>query len=88
MHAGINHSRVALGKKKLLQAQQTEKLGIAKTLNIDLFHLRQEDSLNKLSNEVQSKANDMDILIGKIKEKILSSNRNQKVQLLTLVPIS
>ena len=30
----------------------------------------------------------MDILIGKIKEKMLSSNCNQKIQLLTLIPIS
>ena len=65
-----NHSRVALGKKKFLQVQQTVKLGIAKTLNIDLV---QEDSLNKLSKEVQHKANDMDILTGKIKEKVISS---------------
>ena len=63
MHAVTSHSRVALGKKKLLQVQQPEKLGIAMTLNIDVVQLSQEDSLNKLSKEVQCKANDMDILI-------------------------
>ena len=88
MHAVTSHSRVSLGKKKLLEVQQTVKLEIAKLLNIDVVQLSQEDSLNKLSKEVQRKANDMDILIGKIKEKMLSSNHNQKVQLLTLVPIS
>ena len=86
MHAVTSHSTVALGKKKLLQVQQTVKLGIANPLNIDLVQLSQEDSLNKLSKEVQHKPNDMDILIGKIKEKML--NRNQIIQLLTLVPIS
>ena len=34
MHAVTSHSRVALCKKKLLQVQQTIKLGIPKTLNI------------------------------------------------------
>ena len=43
MHTVISHSRAAHGKKKLLQDQQTVKLGIAKTLNIDLV---QGDSLN------------------------------------------
>ena len=88
MHAVTSHSRIALGKKKLLQVQKTVKLGIANTLNIDLVQLGLEDFLNKLSKEVQWKPNDMNILIGKIKEKMLSSNRNQKIQLLTLVPIS
>ena len=83
-----SHSRVALGKKKLLQVQQTVKLGIAKTLNIGLVQLSQEDSLNKLSKEIQCKTNDMDMLIGKIKEKMLRFNCNQKIQLLILVPIS
>ena len=88
MHAVNSHSRVALGKKKLLHVQKTVKLGIARTLNIDPEELSQEDSINKLSKEVKGKATDMDILIRKIKEKILISNRNQKIQLLTLVPIS
>ncbi|XP_065647864.1 ARL14 effector protein-like [Hydra vulgaris] len=35
MHAVNSHSRVALGKKKLLHIQKTVKLGIARTLNID-----------------------------------------------------
>ena len=88
MHAVNSHSRVALGKKKLLHVQKTIKLGIAKTLNIDPDQLSQEDSFNKLYKEVKDKANDMDILIRKIKEKMLISDRNQKIQLLTLVPIS
>ena len=70
MHAVTSHSRVPFCKKKLLQVQQTIKMRIAKTLNIDLVQLSQKDSLDKLSKEVQHKANDMDILIGKIKEKI------------------
>ena len=88
MHAVNSHYRIALGKKKLLHVQKTVKLGIARTLNIDPEGLSQEDSFNKLSKEVKGKANDMDILIRKIKEKMLISNRNQKIQLLTLVPIS
>ena len=36
---------------------------------MDLVHLNQEDSLNKLSKEAKCKANGMDIFIGKIKEK-------------------
>ena len=70
MHAVNSHSRVALGKKKLLHVQKTVKLGIARTLNIDPEELSQEDSFNKLSKEVKGKANDMDILIRKIKEKM------------------
>ena len=35
MYAVNSHSRVALGKKKLLHVQKTVKLGIARTLNID-----------------------------------------------------
>ena len=77
-----------LAKKKLLHVQKTVKLGIARTLNIDPEELSQEDSFNKLSKEVKGKANDMDIIIRKIKEKMLISNCNQKIQLLTLVPIS
>ena len=42
MHAVTSHSRVALGKKKLLQVQQTVKLGIAKTLNVDVVQLSQK----------------------------------------------
>ena len=81
MHAVTSQSRVALGKKKLLKVQQTVKLGIAKTLNIDFVEISKEDSLNKIFKEVQ-------VLIGKIKEKILSSNCNRKIQLLRLVSIS
>ncbi|XP_012560034.2 uncharacterized protein LOC105846148 [Hydra vulgaris] len=68
--------------------QKTVKLGNARTLNIDPEQLIKEDCFNKLSKEVKVKANDMEILIRKIKEKLLISNRNQKIQLLTLVPIS
>ncbi|XP_065665336.1 uncharacterized protein LOC136086777 [Hydra vulgaris] len=88
MHAGNSHSRVARGIKKLVLVQKTVKLGIARTLNIDPEELSQEDSFNILSKEVKGKANDMDILIRKIKEKMLISNHNQKIQLLTPVPIS
>ena len=73
---------------KILKVQQIVKLGITKSLNIDPIQLSLEDSLNKLSKEINHKANDMDLLIRKIKEKILSSNCNQKIQLLMLVPIS
>ena len=73
MHAVTSHSRVALGKKKLLQAQQTVKLEIAKTLDISCS-VKPRRFPNILSNEVLRKANDMDILTGKIKEKKLSSN--------------
>ena len=67
MHAVTSHSRFALSKKKLLQVQQTVKLGITKTLNLDPVQVSQEDSLNKLSKGVQHKVNDMDILLGKIR---------------------
>ena len=52
MHAVTSHSGIALGKKKLLQVQQTVKLGITKTLNIYPVQLSQEDSLIKLPKEV------------------------------------
>ena len=42
----------------------------------------------KLSNKDQRKENEMGILIGKIKEKMLSSDRNHKIQLLRLALFS
>ena len=87
MHAVSSHSRVAHGKKKLLQVQQTLKSEISTALNIDPENLN-ENVPPKIYKYIHGKARDMDRLIEKIKEKMVISNRNQKIQLLTLVPTS
>ena len=71
-----------LSVKRNVRSSTNSKLRIIKTLYIDPVQLSQEGSLNKLSKEIQHKANGKNQ-----RKKILSSNRNQKIQLLTLVPI-
>ena len=70
----------------MLNFQETLQSDIATILNIDPGQLHQEET--NISKDVQCKAKDMDRLIEQIKEKVLISNRNQKIQLLTLIPTS
>ncbi|KAG1664226.1 Protein YIPF6 [Nymphon striatum] len=87
MHAVASHSRVSHSKKKLLQVQQTLQTKIATTLHVDPEHVS-ESIETESAEDVITKARDMDILIEKIKEKMTIANRNQKTQLLTLIPLS
>ncbi|KAG1653006.1 Histone acetyltransferase KAT2A [Nymphon striatum] len=82
-----SHSRVAHSKKKLLQVQQTLQTKIATTLHVDPEHVS-ESIETESAEDVITKARDIDILIEKIKEKMTIANRNQKIQLLTLIPLS
>ncbi|KAG1669951.1 Germinal-center associated nuclear protein [Nymphon striatum] len=87
MHAVASHSRIAHSKKKLLQVQQTLQTKIETTLHVDPEHVS-ESIETESAEDVITKARDMDILIEKIKEKMTIANRNQKIQLLTLIPLS
>ncbi|KAG1715038.1 Eukaryotic initiation factor 4A-II [Nymphon striatum] len=82
-----SHSRIAHSEKKLLQVQQTLQTKIETTLHVDPEHVS-ESIETESAEDVITKARDMDILIEKIKEKMTIANRNQKIQLLTLIPLS
>ena len=54
------------------------------SIDQEILHEKRPD----LTADLNQKANDLDILMDLIKDKMTVSNREKKVQLLTLVPMS
>ena len=94
MHSIASHSRISHGKKKLKQIQTilNEKQSNLKTHVATILNVNENElgiSYNEeVHKELKVKATDMDNLIGLIKDKMYLSNRKQRIQLLTLEPLS
>ena len=86
LHSLPHHSRHIEGKRKLTQVKDKLENSVAIALSIDqeILHEKRPD----LTADLNQKANDLDILMDLIKDKMSVSNREKKVQLLTLVPMS
>ena len=90
LHAVPVHMKVGLGKRKLQQANSEMSKRVATMLNVEQKELSSSNdtSHTDVSKEIYDKANDMDRLIQLMKEKMLISNKRQKIQILTLTPES
>ena len=86
LHSLPHHSRHIEGKRKLTQVKDKLENSVAIALSIDqeILHEKRPD----LTADLNQKANDLDILMDLIKDKMSVSNREKKVQLLTRVPMS
>lgn len=96
LHGGASHSKVTLGKRKLQQFRETMKdqegtlqRQVAKIIDVMPEDLTQsENNPRQNYKEMKEKADDLDRLVTFIKEKIVISNRRQKIQVLTIAPAS
>ena len=94
LHAIGGHSRTSYGKRKMLQVQRKfqEKQSqvqesIAYVLDVKSKELKNSESAI-ISKEIEQKANDLDIMVDLMKEKIKVSSRKVKIQILTMTPLS
>ena len=77
--------RVGYGKRKLNEAYNASKDMISTSLNVSSNDISFNSSIN---NECCDKSSDLDRLCELIKEKLIISNRTEKLKLLTLTPAS
>ena len=77
--------RVGYGKLKLNEAYNASKDMISTSLNVSSNDISFDSSIN---NECCDKSSDLDRLCELIKEKLIISNRTEKLKLLTLTPAS
>ena len=96
LHAVASHSKVCYGKRKLKQVnaklkEQEEGLQkkIAEVVHVvpEALQVRDEDH-PKSMRAIQQKAEDLDVLVHLMKDKLKFLSRQRKVQLLTIVPHS
>ena len=87
LHSLPQHSRHIEGKRKLTQVKNKFENSVATVLSIDQGTLHESKS-DDLAPDLHQKANDLDKLMSLIKEKMTVSNREKKVQMLTLIPLS
>ena len=96
LHGVASHSRPAYGKRKLTQIesrlQEQKKViqkQISEAMNVTTESIQiSEPSIPDNYDEVKKKADDLDILVALMKEKLKVSNRGQRLQILTLAPRS
>ena len=86
VHCLPKFSKIIHGKRKLEQVHQVVQQKIASTLTVEPLVLSASNSGDQ--NVCKTKANDLDYLVHCMKEKMKLSNRNEKLQILTLIPKS
>ncbi|KAJ8884164.1 hypothetical protein PR048_016021 [Dryococelus australis] len=87
LHAVPSHSKPVYGKRKLKSAYYSLRSKFCEVLGKD-FPLEEYDN-QSVSNDIKQKAEDLDTLLLLIKEKLkITQNRQQKIRLLTSIPIS
>ena len=86
VHSLPKCSKIIHGKRKLEQVHQVVQQKIASTLTVEPLVLSASNSGDQ--NVCKTKANDLDYLVHCMKEKMKLSNRNEKLQILTLIPKS
>ena len=91
-HSMPKHRRVSYATSKLEKTVDRFKKSFAAAANIEEWHLPsiQERKNENISESIRVKANDLEKLTEKIKEKLQNStlNNREKVQILTLTPES
>ena len=96
LHGVAVHSRITLGKRKLQQIQDKMKdqetvlrKRIAKIIDVVPEDLKSTDNTQPQNyKEMKDKADDLHRLVDLMKRKIRTSNRRQKIQILTIAPPS
>ena len=78
--------KIIHGKRKLEQVYQVVQQKIASTFTVEPSVLSASNSGDQ--NVCKTKANDLDYLVNCMKEKMKLSNRNEKLQILRLIPKS
>ena len=87
LHGITGNSKISHGKRKLKQANEALSRKVATALDAEESDLIvTEPYEGPLANEIQEKANDLDHLVFLMKEKLKTSNRRRKIQILTLTP--
>ena len=86
VHSLPKCSKITHGKIKLEQVHQVVQQKIVSTLTVEPSVLSASNSGDQ--NVCKMKANDLDYLVHCMKEKMKLSNRNEKLQILTLIPKS
>ena len=80
-------SKPAVGKRKLKQVEEAVSKKLATVLNVTESDFGTSDNF-ELTNDIQTKADDLDYLVDCMKEKLKISNRREQLQVLTLIPKS
>ena len=86
VHSLPKCSKITHGKRKFEQVHQVVQEKIVSTLTVEPSVLSASNSGDQ--NVCKMKANDLDYLVHCMKEKMKLSNRNEKLQILTLIPKS
>ena len=96
LHAVASHSKVSYGKRKLKQVQaklkeQEESLQkkVAEVIDVmpEDLDVKEKDQHQNIK-VIQQKAEDLDVLVQLMKDKLKVSNRQRKIQILTMAPRS
>ena len=85
LHSVATHSKPTLGKRKLKQVEDVVTKKLVSVLKVDQTELKEEYFQNNIPAESRSKANDLDYLVGCMKDKLKISNRRKRHHILTLV---
>ena len=95
LHSVATHSKISHGKrkfdqvkKKLEKEESTIKQQVAMVMSIPSDKLDDKESQPDNFKELTTKARDLDELLFLMKEKLQISNRDRKIQILTMVPPS
>eukprot|EP00112_Aurelia_sp_Birch-Aquarium-sp1_P018720 Seg4505.3 transcript_id=Seg4505.3/GoldUCD/mRNA.D3Y31 product="hypothetical protein" protein_id=Seg4505.3/GoldUCD/D3Y31 len=96
LHAVPSHSKIVYGKRKIEQVQsklkkqgETIQKNVAEVINVMPESIKpMQSAVPSDYAELKKKANDFDILVSLMKEKLKISNRQKKIQILTMAPHS
>ncbi len=87
LHGIAGTAKISHGKRKLKQANEALSRKVATALDVQEGDLMVAEPYEGPSlNEIQEKADDLDHLVFLMKEKLKTSNRRRKLQILTLTP--
>ena len=96
LHAVASHSKVCYGRRKLRQVQAKlkeqedslhKKVAEAICVMPGDLEVREEDQLHNMK-VIQQKAEELDVLVQSMKDKLRVSNTQRKIQILTIAPHS
>ena len=87
-HSVPQYSKVVEGKRKLKKINNSFEEQVASCYSISVDEFRGKASNSTNDQELVQKATDLDNIVYQMKEKLKTCNRNQKIQVLTLTPVS
>lgn len=80
-------SKPAVGKRELKKVEEGVSEKLATVLNVTESDFETWDNF-ELTDDIQTKADDLDCLVDCMKEKLKVSKRREQLQILTVVPKS